>query len=153
MATRRLSIEEAADVLGLSARTVRRRIRSGILPSEREATPQGYRYVVLLDVVQVDAEPVSTPLATPTDTEEQVTAALLAEVTAERDWLRRRVEELTRQHENFQVLLRQAQEARYLPPGQEHANGMTPASPMGTSRVDGRLPWWRAWLVRVLSGG
>jgi hypothetical protein len=45
----RLTIDQAAAHNGLSTRTVRRRIKVGTLPAEREETPQGYRYWVLLE--------------------------------------------------------------------------------------------------------
>jgi hypothetical protein len=101
---KRLSIEDAAHELGLSISTLRRRIRAGSLAVEREQTPQGYRYVVL---VSDEPDGSSAPQdgagrsdgACPTETYEQ-----LAAIVTERDWLRRRVEELT-------TLLNREQEA------------------------------------------
>lgn len=83
----RLTIDEAAARLGVSVSTVRRRIRDGILTVEREETAQGFRYYVILE----EPATVSTP-GTPTA---QNVDAQLAQLTADRDWLRSRVEELT----------------------------------------------------------
>lgn len=41
-----LSIPEAADRLGISQTSVRRRIRAGRLRAERRGTPQGYVWLV-----------------------------------------------------------------------------------------------------------
>ncbi len=41
-----VSISEAARILGLPEKTVRRRVRGGELPGTQTATPQGYRWTV-----------------------------------------------------------------------------------------------------------
>ena len=49
MALERLTVRQAAQRLGVSPATVRRRIEAGELDAEREIRPQGSRYIVLLD--------------------------------------------------------------------------------------------------------
>ena len=44
----RISVPDAAKLLGISAATVRRRIRDGSLQAERVHRPQGITYVVLV---------------------------------------------------------------------------------------------------------
>lgn len=46
----RVSVPEAAQMLGLSVATVRRRIRDGSLQAERVQRPQGIAYAVLLPI-------------------------------------------------------------------------------------------------------
>lgn len=48
-----VTIAEAAEALGVSADTVRRRMRRGDIPAREEPRPQGFRWLVLLDVDQV----------------------------------------------------------------------------------------------------
>lgn len=102
--TERLPLKDAADRLGVSVNTVRRRIAAGTLPAEQEPTTSGFRYVVLFETP--DALPVTPPAAS------AVVDPAFAEVRAERDWLRAQVEELTKQLANAQVLIGQAQVAR-----------------------------------------
>lgn len=56
----RLSIKEAAERLGVSADTVRRRLKKGELAGEKEPTPQGGEWRILLPVER--DEPTPTPL-------------------------------------------------------------------------------------------
>lgn len=109
---RRVSIDEAAIALGLSVSSVRRRIRAGTLTVEREATAAGFRYAVILPdeaeplVASADYAPPSQPPSQPASTDYAAPTQddQVATLTAERDWLRQRVEELT-------TLLNREQEA------------------------------------------
>jgi hypothetical protein len=132
---------------------VRRRVLAGTLPHEREATPQGYRYWVLVDQ-DADAPARATSTSPPT-TEP---AALLAQVQSERDWLRQHADEqaqtiirLTRQAEAYQVLLGQAQAAlRQLAPAVEDGTADSHRVDMASQvaiQSDQPRPWWRRWLV------
>lgn len=109
----RLSIEDAARRLGLSVSTLRRRIRSGSIGVEREETPQGYRYVVLVPESAVDP-------ALRGDESGPSAPDLLADLVTERDWLRRRVEELT-------TLLNREQEAVLRLSAEREARALAPA--------------------------
>lgn len=103
MVDERLTIDQAAARLGISARTVRRRIRAGVLRSEKQETPQGFVYHVLLTAEEVTVtateEPVSalepeqgtTGEGAALAAAEATIAELRAHLTtveAERDWLR-----------------------------------------------------------------
>ena len=149
--TRRLSIDEAAHHLAISPRTVRRRIRDGSLPAEREDTPQGFRYVVLIEDGAAPAEHHHEPPPASPDT--AMLETLLAQVTSERDFLRRQVEQLTQQAENAQVLLLRATEERgrllsgpVQPGSRDH--DMTRPAPTPAASQPGRRrpPWWRRFL-------
>lgn len=119
MARKRLTVEQAATELGVSVRTVRRRIHTRELDAEKEKLAQGFRWWVLLDVPDAAASELASHDQDTTASRDAGAAALLAEVTAERDWLRVQVEELTRQAGNYQVLLLQSQEKiRLLEAGQ-----------------------------------
>jgi excisionase family DNA binding protein len=41
-----LTVQDAARALGISPDTIRRRIRNGGLPAQRQPTPQGYQWLV-----------------------------------------------------------------------------------------------------------
>jgi hypothetical protein len=55
----RLSVEDAARVLGISQPTIKRRLKRGTLRGDRAPTSSGFKWYVLID------EP-ATPVATPT---------------------------------------------------------------------------------------
>ena len=50
-----VSIQEAARALGVAQDTIRRRIRRGELQAHQEPTPQGFRWVVVLEPSSSDA--------------------------------------------------------------------------------------------------
>jgi len=50
LAVERVSVHEAAARLGVSEVTIRRRLRKGDLTAEKEVTPQGYQWRILLPV-------------------------------------------------------------------------------------------------------
>ncbi len=58
-----LSIQEAAKQLGLSEKTIRRRIKAGSLRASKLATSQGFEWRVHVDsqTVHVDSQPVQEP--------------------------------------------------------------------------------------------
>ncbi len=64
-----LSVQEAADRLGVTAKTIRRRIKQGTLRSFKMPTSQGFEWRVQLDTQdgQVDAQP--TPVGMHVDTQ------------------------------------------------------------------------------------
>ena len=173
--TERLSLDAAAHRLGVSVRTLRRRIHRGELVAEREETAQGFRYWITLDTEGAAAsQQVHEPPGQVPD------SALVEELRGERDRLWALVQEqqrtigeqqetiagLVRQHENAQVLIGQAQRLAQLPaagqtagprPDADQTQGSQPAShvPDGTqSRQEGRrkAPLWRAILRRLLAG-
>lgn len=61
--SRRVTIREAAEILGVSVDTVRRRLRGGMLEGERVETPQGYVwYVEIPDGVSPEQVPTQPPM-------------------------------------------------------------------------------------------
>ena len=103
----RVTIQEAAQTLGVAESTVRRRLRNGELEGEQMPTPQGYTWLVELPddrSIQRESEPRPT-----------VEPSLLRELV---DSLRSHLEGLEgqlgtkdRQIEQLHVLLQQAQAA------------------------------------------
>ena len=95
----RLSIGEAALRLGVSDATVRRRIKRGELGAEKEATPQGYEWRVLLPLT-AEPPPTIESRHPPSMTEAEAlrgTIALLERELAQRNQeIERRGEEIER---------------------------------------------------------
>ena len=94
----RLSTQEAAQRLGISPATVRRKIATGELTAEREARPQGARWWVLLDA-SANASPERMARVKRTNHDQQAITLLMDEVAD----LRRRLDA----SENAQAELRQ----------------------------------------------
>ena len=60
-----VTIQEAAQHLGVSQDTVRRRIRKKELQARQAPTPQGFRWVVELEDLEEDAQAAPTPTHRP----------------------------------------------------------------------------------------
>jgi hypothetical protein len=119
-AVRQVTAAEAAVLLGVSVDTIKRRVRSGALHSNR--TAQGR---VLVDVPEEEVapqaaesapqEPPSAPHAAPqvhsSDDELAALQARVTAVTAERDWLRDRVVSAETEREQLRILLGNAQQS------------------------------------------
>lgn len=116
-----VTIQEAANTLGIAESTVRRRIRNGELEGQQMPTPQGYTWLVEL--------PEDLAVERENDRHLAGESALMRELV---DSLRSHMEGLEnqlgtkdRQIEQLHVLLQQVQAA--LPPPR------------------GDRPWWRVW--------
>jgi excisionase family DNA binding protein len=116
-----VTIQEAANTLGIAESTVRRRIRNGELEGQQMPTPQGYTWLVDL--------PEDLALGKENEPRPEGESAIMRELV---DSLRSHLEGLEnqlgtkdRQIEQLHVLLQQVQAA--LPPPRA-----------------GR-PWWRVW--------
>ena len=137
--TERLTIDQAAHRLGVSARTIRRRIRDGTLPADQEPTAQGFRYWVLIEPDQTGDQPPPDSGAAAGEPPVQV----LDQLVSERDYLRglvadqqRTIERLTEQTARYQLLLGQAQELARLPTvGGTGQPSSTPASSPASSQT------------------
>ena len=160
----RVSLQEAARRLGVSVRTVQRRIQAGELQADHVATRRGQRVVVVLD--SDVREPAETATGSDTDA-----PAVLEEVRAERDWLRGRVERLEETVNRLTILLNQAQHVAQLPSAQgdrdddrrddrrdrdapvtrQPPSHIPPAGTGPQSRsARRRTPLWRAWVRRLI---
>ncbi len=128
-----VSVSEAARVLGVSRRTVDRRIAAGKL---RTIDQDGARLVVL-----EDTPPPAAPKTLPeTDMSELVSVrARLAAVEEERDHLRQTVDKLTGTVDRLTISLAQLSgtivDQRALDTGQDTTDAPRTA----------RRPWWRFW--------
>jgi excisionase family DNA binding protein len=113
---RHVSVAEAAVILGVSVDTVKRRVRSGALHSIR--TAQG-RVLVSLPEEEPAPHAAQEPPSASRDAgqvqgSDPDVAALLervAAMTAERDWLRERVERAESEREQLRILLSNAQQS------------------------------------------
>lgn len=156
--TRRVQVEEAAKILGITANAVRKRIERGTLRSERDGDT---RYVLLGDDVSRHAG--DTPNGMPTD-QALMVARLESEVEFLRELVRSRDEELRREREAREeaerrhdtIVMRMAERIPELPPAapQEPRDGRVTAgeTPEGVEGRDGgggpqegtqRRSWWR----------
>ena len=117
---RRVTVAEAAALLGVSVDTIKRRIRSGGLQGIRTA-----RGRVLVAVPDYEAAPQAVPAAPHdpvdapqgvgqvqgSDVEHGALVERVAAITAERDWLRERVERAESEREQLRILLSNAQQS------------------------------------------
>jgi len=118
-----VTIQEAAQRLGVSQDTVRRRIRKEELQAKQTPTPQGFRWVVELEGLEEDAQAAHTPPHRPgigstqvkDDTNDANDGALM-------ELLREQLQEKDRQISELHRLL--AQTALNAAPGR---------------------PWWKFW--------
>lgn len=117
----RVTLQHAARHFGVSVRTVQRRIQAGELQAEHVATARGQRVMVLLETVTPEPE----PAATAHDTE---LSAVLAEVRADRDFLRGRITALEENVSRLTILLNQAQYVAQLPPARDDSHDKEPDS-------------------------
>lgn len=108
----RLSIAEAAERLGVSLDTVRRRRVKGELASEKEETPQGFRWVILLPKEEHDEqEEAPAPEPTPAQAIElELLRERIDELKEERDAWREQARRSGEAERELRILLRQAQE-------------------------------------------
>ncbi len=134
MPSQHVSIAEAARVLGVSRRTIDRRIATGKLKTVEQ---DGARLVVLEDTPDT-----ATPETPPeTDMSELVAMrARLQAVEEERDHLRQTVDKLTGTVDRLTISLAQLSgtivEQQALDTGNERSEPPRPA----------QRPWWRFWV-------
>lgn len=107
----RLSIAEAAERLGVSLDTVRRRRVKGELASEKEETPQGFRWVILLPKEEPDEqEEAPEPEPTPAQAIElELLRERVDELKEERDAWREQARRSGEAERELRILLQQAQ--------------------------------------------
>jgi hypothetical protein len=147
----RLTLDQAAHRLRLSARTVRRRVKDGTLRAEREATAQGFRYWVLLDTEPasgVDSESKAAGQAAQEAAESTLVVQLREE--NQRLWTlvetqQRTIDRLAQQVDRDQLLIAQAQRLAELPAagqgdGQVSTPGAAASRPPGSQAVPRRRP-------------
>lgn len=148
----RVTIRDAAARLGVSADTIRRRLRAGTLTGERVSTPQGHRWVVALPVT-LEPPPVADP-GKPISVRDSAGADALevaalrervaglerlgAELATDRDAWRERAAQDADAARELRILLGRAQElTRALPAGD-----VAPTDDQGTASTP-VAPWWR----------
>ena len=166
--TRRVPVEEAAKILGITANAVRKRVERGTLRSAREGDT---RYVLLDGDMPRPAADMPRPAADmpngmPTD-QALIVTRLENEVGFLRELVRSRDEELRREREGREeaerrhdtIIMRMAERIPELPPAssQDARDGRreTPVeAPGGVEDREGergpengsqRRSWWRTW--------
>ncbi len=146
-----LTLKEAAQQLGVSEDTVRRRVFRRLLPARREETPQGYRWLVRLDGAPVaeDAEwkPADSAEA-PTGPAPLVPFKGGGELSDFVNGLllpwRERVEAQGAELERLQGALRLERDARQEAEARLRVLQEPAAEPAGTV-VGPQRPWWKFW--------
>lgn len=111
--TERAPIQEAAKRLGVSPDTIRRRMKKGELVGEKEPTPQGYEWRLILaeeedDVTTPQGE--SSPSLASVAIEVELLRERLDDLKAERDAWREQAQRSSEAERELRILLRQAQE-------------------------------------------
>ena len=155
--TRRVTVEEAAKILGITANAVRKRVERGTLRSARDGDT---RYVILDGDMPRHAG--DMPLGMPAD-QALMVARLENEVGFLRELVRSRDEELRREREAREeaerrhdtIIMRMAERIPELPPASSHdAPGARETAGNGSGGVEGqedgggrqeRRSWWRRW--------
>jgi excisionase family DNA binding protein len=146
---RQVSVAEAAVLLGVSVDTIKRRVRSGALQSSR--TVQGR---VLVSLPESEA----APHAQGTDPELGGLLERMTAVTAERDWLRERVERAESEREQLRILLSNAQQSlvRALQAAPQTAPQQPVEAPTAPEppapATDAPAPRWRRWRAWLVAG-
>ena len=140
-----VSLVEAAERLGVSERTVLRRIQKGMLPAYKIETPHGQAWRITLDSTPDSASPAApvppAKVSVRGDTHEtQALLKLLEDERRERGALVQRNEQLAGQLGFTQAKLQEAERtvALLMAPKYEPAPE-PPAEPE-------RRPWWRGWI-------
>jgi len=150
----RLSMKQAAERLGVSVDTIRRRLKKGELVSEKEPTPQGYEWRIILPVDESDAtepqgEPASSPSLAGVAIEVELLRERIDELKEERDVWREQAQRSGEAERELRILLRGAQElalpAKAMP---QDASGATegPSRVSGDSQEQGAVWWLWHWL-------
>lgn len=145
-------MHEAADRLGVSVDTVRRRVKSGQLIGRKEPTASGFRWLIELPDPDPSAAPAAPMHGGSTDSEttyaEGETAALRALVTVlERELAQRNAELDARRREVSELhILLQRSQGTLLPPQN------TPAAPAAPPQTHRRPPPPRSWWRRLTGG-
>jgi hypothetical protein len=146
----RVSVYEAADLLGVTVDAIRKRIQRGTMPHERHEDGRVY---VLLDETRALQDKTSKPTSTVQDDVQDdsqvpyLTDELITELRAQNEWLRREVER------KDAILLRIAERLPELEVTTEpreatvstsegQSKGTAPAEQQEPSQ---RRSWWRAF--------
>jgi len=147
----RVSVYEAADLLGVTVDAIRKRIQRGTIPHERHEDGRVY---VLLDEARALQDKSSKPTSTVQDDvqdDRQVpyqTNELVTELRAQNEWLRREVER------KDAILLRMAERIPELEPAPEQREGLVAHATASEGTDKGKVPpeqqeptqrrtWWR----------
>jgi excisionase family DNA binding protein len=172
-ATAPVTVERAAAVLGVSASTVRRRIRDGTLRAESVSRPQGVVWLVHLPAdatagVNLPPPPagaVGTAPVTASDAMIAYTRSLLEPLVAALERSQSRTAELERENGELTAHLTAAEDRLRMletpnpqespitrnlgpiepDPPSEPPEPPSPAPIEPTSNGSGRAPWWRRW--------
>jgi hypothetical protein len=172
-ATAPVTVEQAAGILGVSASTVRRRIRGGTLRAESVSRPQGVVWLVHLPAdatadVNHPSPPagaVGTAPVTASDAMIAYTRSLLEPLVAALERSQSRTAELERENGELTARLTAAEERLRMletpnpqespitrnpgpidrDPPREPSEPPSPAPMPPSPNGSGRAPWWRRW--------
>ena len=146
----RLTIADAAERLGVSPVTVRRRLKKGELSGEQEPTPQGYEWRVLLPFTIEPPPSTDGDHPPPPPNDQAETMQVLRDTIV---LLRDELETRTREIERLHVLLSQQASALNALPARV-ADAQPLPTQVSTPRVgdDQASLGWCARLIRRLRG-
>jgi len=122
-----VTISQAAELLGISQATVKRRLRQGVMTGRQEARPQGYRWMVEVDQDRINHQVTTHASEGDSDGHSTGAAELTALIAVLQAQVQAQGEELDarrREVQELHVLLQTAQAALTAPESR---------------------PWWRLW--------
>ena len=146
-------IREAAAALGVSADTIKRRIKAGDLPARKDPRPQGFVWLVQMESARVPAAVaaihavVPAPVHAPAPEADAALAVALAQVDELRAQVKILSDELDARRREVHDLLALLQ--RSAAPQQHEGSAGVPApvvAPVPPMHARVRPPWWRRFL-------
>jgi len=114
-----LTIPQAANKLGISERTVRRRLATGELKGSQQASPGGYKWAVWTET--------ETPTESPQDSHREGSAKVVEVLETQVIELQRQLEAREREVQELHIMLQTAQTALAAP------------------KEGTRSAWWKFW--------
>jgi excisionase family DNA binding protein len=154
--TRRVTVEEAAQLLGIEKGSVKKRIQRGKLRSEKDANGTLYVYVDRSETVQDNPETVQDK--SQGQGQDSESGALMSEMRGRIEDLRDQLEAERQAHSEARRLLAAAleripaieapasPEARESPEtSSEPSEGAEPHPVTGEAEEGVRRPWWQRW--------
>ena len=108
----RLPIKKAAERLGISSDTVRRRMKKGELVGEKIDTPQGFEWRIVLPIDEAESDGDEPQQAAPATSaiELELLRERIDELKEERDAWKEQAQRSGEAERELRILLRQAQE-------------------------------------------
>jgi hypothetical protein len=155
--SRWVDVREAAEILGISIYTVKRRAKSGELTSRQEKTATGFKWFVEVDDLQTESQSETPKNGHVQNGELLRLEQFVAELQKDKALLWEEVEARRREVAELHILLQRAQEqVKLLGPLQQDLHdavaGLQQSSADATAAAVAeptRRKWWKVWEARA----